>query len=551
MKSITMRRKIHCWRLPVLFLVWAVLLAGGPLGPLLVSAADSKAALDSDLFDGTNIVRISITIPDAGMNALRRTQGWGGGNGMKRPETKATVTDGTRTYNEVAIHLKGAAGSFRPVDDKPGLTLNFDKFVKGQTFHGLEKLSLNNSNQDPSYLCEKMSREIYRKAGVPVPRTDYALVTLNGKNLGLYVLAEGYNKQFLGQFFKKNGGNLYDGGFCQEITGNLALNSGDNQKDRAGLDRLIKAVSTARESNDLDDLREALDVDRFITMTALDILFCHWDGYALNRNNYRIYHDPETDKMVFMPHGLDQLFGRGRNMPDTAINPHMNGMVARAVMGTRAGRALYQKRLQELRTNYFQSTTLIARARELEARLQAALPASRRSWLKSEVNEVCRGITEREDNLERQMAAPPGELKFDSKGIAVIGGWKQRNAVTGSQYNEVIGPDKKKYLQIVGDGASSSASWRTRAMLPTGKYRFEGMVRTKSAAQNGTTVVLRISGARDVQPIQADAGWVKCGYEFEIEEAIADIELVAEMRPAAGEVWFDANSLRIVRLSNN
>jgi hypothetical protein len=64
-------------------------------------------------------------------------------------------------------------------------------------------------------------------------------------------------------------------------------------------------------------------------------------------------------------------------------------------------------------------------------------------------------------------------------------------------------------------------------------------------------VVLRISGARDVQPIQADNGWVKCGYEFEVEEAIADIELVAEMRPAAGEVWFDANSLRIVRLSNN
>jgi spore coat protein H len=543
-----MRQTLHCGRRQISFLFCAFVLA---VFSQAAGGADSKPALESDLFDSTNIVRIAITIPEDGMNALRRTRQNFGGEPVKRPEAKASVSDGTRTYTDVAIHLKGAAGSFRPVDSKPGLTLNFDKFVKGQTFHGLKKLSLNNSQQDPSYLCEKLSREIYRKAGVPVPRTDYALVTLNGRNLGLYVLAEGFNKQFLGQHFKKNGGNLYDGGFCQEITGNLTLNSGDNEKDRSGLDRLIKAANKTRESNDLADLAGALDVDRFVTMTALDVLFCHWDGYALNRNNYRVYHDPESNKMVFMPHGLDQLFGRGRGMPDTAINPHMNGMVARAVMGTREGRALYHKRLGELRTNYFQSTALIARARELEARIQAALPAGRRASHKNAVNEICQMIEWRERDLNRQNSAPLRELQFNSKGFAVVGGWKQRNAVTGSQYSEVSGPDGKKYLQIVGDGASSSASWRTRVMLPTGKYRFEGMVRTKEAAQNGTAVVLRISGARDVEAIQADNGWVKCGYEFEVEEAIADIELVAEMRPAAGEVWFDANSLKIVRVPNN
>ena len=87
-------------------------------------------------------------------------------------------------------------------------------------------------------------------------------------------------------------------------------------------------------------------------------------------------------------------------------------------------------------------------------------------------------------------------------------------------------------------------------MLVTGTYRFEGMVRTKNAEQHGSGVVLRISGARDTQPIQADARWTKCSYEFEIEETIADVELVCEVRPAAGEVWFDAGSLRIVRVSN-
>jgi hypothetical protein len=431
------------------------------------------------------------------------------------------------------------------------LTLNFDKFVKGQNFHGIEKLSLNNSVQDPTYVSEKLSREIYVKAGVPVPRTDYAVVTLNGRNLGLYVLAEGYNKQFLGQHFSKTGGNLYDGGFCQDINGNLTVNSGDNPNDQSDLKRLIAATESARRNNRLEDLAAVLDVERFVKMTALDVLLCHWDGYALNRNNYRIYSDPESGKMVFMPHGLDQLFGQGRGMPDTAINAHMNGMVARAVFGTKEGRELYRKQLGELRTNFLQSATLIARVEEIAQRIQEALPASRRARHKGEISQLCRNIEWRVAEVDRQIDAPTREMQFNNKGFALITDWKPRNAVSASEYNRVTGPDEKKYLHIVGDGASSSASWRTRIILPQGRYRFEGFVRTKNAAENGSSVVLRISGARDVQPIQADTKWEKSTYEFEVPEAIADVEVVCELRPARGEVWFDLASLRVVQLSNN
>ncbi|HVK57163.1 MAG TPA: CotH kinase family protein, partial [Candidatus Kapabacteria bacterium] len=288
-----------------------------------------------------------------------------------------------------------------------------------------------------------------------------------------------------------------------------------------------------------------------VTMTALDVLFCHWDGYALNRNNYRIYSDPESGKMVFMPHGMDQLFGQGRGMPDTSITPHMNGMVARAVLGTTEGRTLYRRRIGELRTNVFVTTQLVARAQEIAARIQQALPENRRSRHKAEANAFCNNIQLRSENLDRQFGEPTAELQFSSKGVAVISDWKPRNAVSGSQYNRVADPEGKKYLQIVGDGASSSASWRARVMLPVGRYRFEGFIRTKEALANGSSVVLRISGARDVQPIQADEKWMKAGYEFEVPEAVADVELICELRPAVGEVWFDLSSLRIVRLSNN
>src|SRR5262249_6782602 len=145
-----------------------------------------------DLFTNAIIRRISIEISEDGMNTLRRYHWRRGGNGNERVWVSATVRERNTVYTNVAAHLKGAAGSFRPVDDKPALTLNFGKWVEGQRFHGLQKISLNNSVQDPAYISEKLCRELYNRAGVPMPRADYAMAELNGRDLGLYVLTEGW-----------------------------------------------------------------------------------------------------------------------------------------------------------------------------------------------------------------------------------------------------------------------------------------------------------------------------------------------------------------------
>jgi len=43
---------------------------------------------------------------------------------QERPEVRVTVRRRLDLYTNVALHLKGAAGSFRPFDDKPALTLH-------------------------------------------------------------------------------------------------------------------------------------------------------------------------------------------------------------------------------------------------------------------------------------------------------------------------------------------------------------------------------------------------------------------------------------------
>lgn len=106
---------------------------------------------------------------------------------------KATVRAGDVVYPDVGLHLKGRNGSFRPLNDKPSLTLKFDKFKADQRFHGLKKIHLNNAAQDPSYLCEIICGELFRQAGVPATRGTHARVKLNGRDLGLYVLKEGFD----------------------------------------------------------------------------------------------------------------------------------------------------------------------------------------------------------------------------------------------------------------------------------------------------------------------------------------------------------------------
>src|ERR1041385_1799739 len=92
-------------------------------------------------------------------------------------------------------------------------------------------------------------------------------------------------------------------------------------------------------------------MDRFISYLALDMIMCNWDGYAINRNNYRIYHDPDSDKIVFIPHGLDQMFGVMRARTNMPIFPRMNGLVARSLLQTPEGRQRYRARLGQLVTN--------------------------------------------------------------------------------------------------------------------------------------------------------------------------------------------------------
>ena len=363
--------------------------------------------------------RLQIEIGPAEVEQLRAYH-WRGWRGERadRPEVKVTVREGGTVYTNVALRPKGSAGSFRPFDDKPALTLNFSKHAPGQRFHGYSQLSLNNSVQDPSYLSEAVSRELFAAAGVPVPRADHVTVLINERDLGLYVLTEGWGKPFLRRHFKDVSGNLYDGGFLQDIDRDLDTNSGDHREDRSDLNRLREAVWESDPALRSKRLAEVLDIDRFLSFVALEIMTCHWDGYALNRNNYRLFHDVATDRMVFMPHGLDQMFGVMRSHPSSPIDPPMQGVVAQAILATPEGFTAYVQRIATLRASVFLEDRLTERVQELSRRIRPTLAAYGPDLAEEHDRHVaflCQRINDRARSITEQLA--PAASPAPDRGI--------------------------------------------------------------------------------------------------------------------------------------
>ena len=117
-------------------------------------------------------------------------------------------------------------------------------------------------------------------------------------------------------------------------------------------------------------LNRVLDVDSFARYLAMQVLTANWDGYAMFMNNYRVYHDPATDRITFIPHGMDQTFARA-TMPLLPLQ--WQGSVARQYMETRQGQERYRQQIGLLFTSTYHAEELAKRVDELAARVRPIL----------------------------------------------------------------------------------------------------------------------------------------------------------------------------------
>jgi hypothetical protein len=499
-------------------------------------------------FASAKIVHLQIQIAGTNLNALRRDP---------RAYVSATIREGDRVYNGVGVHLKGAAGSFRPVDDEtPAFTLNFDKFEAGQKFHGLDKLHLNNSVQDRSLLTEAICSRLFLEAEVPTPRATHARVELNGRDLGLYVLKEGFDRTFLRRHFKNPDGNLYDGGFLREITDPLRKSSGTNDvNDWSDLKALVAAAREPNPGRRLERLEKVLDLDRFLTFVALEMMTWHWDGYTMKRNNYRVFHDLDSGKMVFLPHGMDQMFW----FPNEEILPKRpEGLVAQAVLSTSEGRRRYMARASSLLTNVFVVEKLTNHIQELRSRVRPELESISPEQARqhdAEVRKLRTHVVQRVAVVRQRLSEPEAQpVQFGTAGTLALEAWRMLDLRGTARLDIQTDTNGVKTLHVVtGPEGRCTGSWRHRVLLPPGRYVFEGRVRTtavvplkQDTGKKGVGAGLRHARAPKARAngVVGDTPWQKLEYEFVLEDE-EEVDLLCELRAEKGEAWFDLASLKL------
>ena len=296
----------------------------------------------------------------------------------------ATVTVDGETHTEVGVRKKGFIGS--QSDTKPALKLRFDKYVDGQALGGvMERMTLNNSIQDPSMVNTCLTYQTFAAAGSPSPRCNFATVSVNGKNLGLYIHVEEIKPPFLGRHFDSAAGNLYEGtvsDFTPAFRGTIEKKTNEDADDWSDIDAVVAALQDP-SAGGLEALAAVVDLDRFLSFWATEVLVGHWDGYAGDRNNYHFYREPDGP-FVFIPWGVDDTFHLkdDPNPFDNISDPPPSVLALSAIPNRLYNhpnwRGQYARRLRHLLDTVWNEDALLASVDAMAAIVQQhALPDTR------------------------------------------------------------------------------------------------------------------------------------------------------------------------------
>lgn len=493
-----------------------------------------------EYFDSADVHELRLEIEVKAADKLREAP---------REYVKAQLfEDGKKVPGKVEVKLKGAAGSYQDFDARPGLTVRVAKSADGTLFHGMQKFHLNNGAQDGSFLNEWLGAKLFHAAGYAAPRVQHVRLMINERDMGIYVLREGFDQLFVIRNFGSKDGLIYDGGFLQDIDQPLELDYGDEDDDARPLSKIASACYAMRFEDRLNETAELVDVDKFLTFMALERLCGHWDGYSLNCNNYRVF-IPEHGKAVFLPHGMDQLFGD----PGAGLYDFARALVSRQVMESNALRERYRAELQRLKPIFCDTErwekAIDAKADSLALVLKR-INEEAAAQHRDEVQGLKDRFAERAKNLDSLINdGLPQPQSFAETSTIQLQDWYP----DGDQERVAISDEEmegRRFLRLeLKLNEEQHPSWRTGLLLPKGRYRFQARLKTdsvipvESADARGAGIRI-LDGARE-NCLTGSNDWSDVTYDFAILEDLRHVELVVELHARFGKLLIDAESLKI------
>lgn len=424
-------------------------------------AASAAEPLDPAawLFDPGAVVEIDFEIPEESIRELEAaTQE---DPGEYQPAEFTLRVDGVpQEPADVGIRLKGGFGSFRPFGGgKAAFKVKFNEFVKGQTFFGLKKLTLNNMVQDPSMIHEVLAYEAFRAVGVAAPRTGYAFVRVNEADYGIYLNVEALDSIALARWFDSTG-HLYEGAYGVDAApadvGAFEVDEGDDEDLQD-----LEALAAAAEDGDGDwseGMDAVADLKQMTRMWAVERYVGHWDGYAGvphggHPNNYYLHSERnETLAPAFtmLPWGTDQTWDD--HVPFDAEG----GLLFNRCFADVSCGEEYRESLLEVRATAA-ALDFDARATEL-AELLEPWQARETEWPSHSPTEIADAV----DAARAFIAGRPGELDLWLGGVVPDGPPAPEEAEAADRDEGVV----QRHALKFGTPRAVGAVVSTRLVLP-------------------------------------------------------------------------------------
>ena len=308
-------------------LLTLLLMSGQQLG---IPKASANPGYATRLFDNSRVHTIDIQIGD--WEAFIE-------NAPKEEYAACTVQIDGEEFRNIGLRAKGN-NSLRLTEEyglsRYSLKLEFDQFLDGGNYYGLDKFSLDASFQDNSYLKTYMAYDMMAFIGVPTPLCSYTWVTVNGEDWGLFLAVEEPEEAFARRNFGKDYGKLYKPDYrsLNAENADVALRYIDEHAEsypgifentkfsvsEADQNRLIHALKILSTG---ENLETAVNVDEALRYFTVQVFVMNWDSYlGYTGHNYFLY---EQDGVLsILPWDYNLAFGTyALGMADPIKDPNI------------------------------------------------------------------------------------------------------------------------------------------------------------------------------------------------------------------------------------
>ena len=183
--------------------------------------SQTAAALGyEDYFDSSSLMRVDVTVDSAAWQAMLDSA-------ASEEYIECDIALNGESVSSAGIRCKGNSSLSMTQDERYSFKINFGEYVKKQTFHGLDKMVLNNTQSDNTFIKEYLSYYLLNRAGAKMPLFAMAEIYVNGEYWGLYLAVECIDDAFIERNFSTDGGFLYK----PDSTGGIGGGRGDQNND--------------------------------------------------------------------------------------------------------------------------------------------------------------------------------------------------------------------------------------------------------------------------------------------------------------------------------